>query len=149
MTDVAQGLGEDTLTDINFLLARANAVAGAASARALAPLGLRVRSYAVLALAAGGSRPSQRSIASYLRLDPSQVVSLVDGLQDQGLVLREPDPGDRRTKVVVATRRGREVHRRAVEVIRGAEDEVHADLAPDERAQLSSLLHRVAFPAGE
>ena len=72
--------------DLSFLLARANALSLAAGNAALAQHGLRVRSYSVLALAAGDARPSQRELAEFLRLDPSQVVALVDDLQARGLV---------------------------------------------------------------
>ena len=96
--------------DLSFLLARANAFSLAAGNAALSEYGLRVRSYSVLALAAGTSRPSQRELAEMLRLDPSQVVALVDELQSRGLVVRQPDPADRRANVVVATDLGRAVH---------------------------------------
>src|SRR5665811_2023376 len=75
--------------DLSFLLARANALSLAAGNAALAEYGLRVRSYSVLALAVDDMRPSQRDLAAFLRLDPSQVVSLVDDLQRRGLVQRE------------------------------------------------------------
>ena len=64
----------------------------AAGNASLAEHGLKARSYSVLALPASDARPSQRELAEFLRLDPSQVVGLVDGLQARGLVRREPDP---------------------------------------------------------
>ena len=76
--------------DLSFLLARANALSLAAGNAALAQHGLRARSYSVLALAAGDARPSQRELAELLRLDPSQVVALVDDLQRRGLVAASP-----------------------------------------------------------
>ena len=58
--------------DMSFLLARASALSNAAGNAALADYGLTVRSYSVLELAADGGRTSQREIAEFLRLDPSQ-----------------------------------------------------------------------------
>jgi DNA-binding MarR family transcriptional regulator len=132
--------------DVSFLLARANALSLAVGNAALAGQGLKARSYSVLALAAGDARPSQRELADYLRLDPSQVVALVDELQRRGLVTREPDPNDRRANVVAATAEGREVHARAAEAVRAAELTAHAGLSVAEREQLAGLLRRVAFP---
>ena len=63
--------------DVSFLLARANALSLASGNVSLAPHGLKVRSYSVLALACEDVHPSQREVAEFLRLDPSQVVSLV------------------------------------------------------------------------
>lgn len=138
---------DDLRDDLSFLLARANALSLAAGNIALSEHGLRVRSYSVLALAAGSTRPSQRELAEFLRLDPSQVVALVDDLQTRGLVLREPDPRDRRANVVVATAQGRAVHAEALTSTRAAERQLHADLSASERDQLAELLRRLAFPA--
>lgn len=133
--------------DVSFLLARANALSLAAGNRALAPFGLRVRSYSVLALAAGRARPSQRDLAEYLRLDPSQVTALVDDLQRRGLVVREPDPSDRRANVVVATPAGEACFAEARLAAQEAERREHAALSPQEREALAGLLRRIAFPA--
>lgn len=133
--------------DLSFLLARANALSLAAGNAALAEHGLRARSYSVLALAAGDSRPSQRDLAEYLRLDPSQVVALVDGLQTRGLVRREPDPTDRRANVVVATGVGREVYQRARLSARDAEQQLHRGLTAEAREELATLLRALAFPS--
>lgn len=132
--------------DVSFLLARANAIALAAGNAALAEHGLKGRSYSVLVLASGDARPSQRDLAEFLRLDPSQVVSLVDELQSRGLVERRPDPTDRRANVVVATAAGRALAAAAREAARSAEQRVHAQLSRDERAALTDLLRRLAFP---
>ncbi|GAB3167396.1 hypothetical protein GCM10027059_28200 [Myceligenerans halotolerans] len=130
-----------------FLLARANANSLASAHAALADLGLRVRSYSVLALAATDERHSQRGIADLLRLDPSQVVALVDDLQRRGLVTREPDPRDRRAKVVAATDEGRRIHTAALAAAGEAERELLAPLGEAERQVLRDLLRRLAFPA--
>jgi len=140
-------LEQSVLTeDASFLLARANALALAAGNEALAEHGLKVRSYAVLALAVEETRPSQRELAEFLRLDPSQVVSLVDDLQRRGLVAREPDPTDRRANVVVATEAGRALHERAREAAQSAQRRLHAALSAAQSEQLAELLRLLAFP---
>jgi DNA-binding MarR family transcriptional regulator len=146
--DLAVGVAtNEFVDDLSFLLARANALSLAAGNAALSEYGLRVRSYSVLTLAAGTSRPSQRELAELLRLDPSQVVALVDELQVGGLVVRQPDPADRRANVVVATDRGRSVHAEASTAARAAEAALHHDLTDADRTQLTALLRRMAFPA--
>jgi len=113
----------------------------------MAPHGLKVRSYSVLALAVSDARPSQRELAEFLRLDPSQVVALVDELQTRGLVMREPDPADRRANVVTATPAGRSLFAQAERSARAAERDLHSDLSEVERAQLLGLLRRLALLA--
>ncbi|MFL0410737.1 MarR family winged helix-turn-helix transcriptional regulator [Microbacterium paludicola] len=132
--------------DTAFLLARANARSLAATHAGLADHGLRVRSYSVLALAVAEARLSQRDIAEYLWLDPSQVVSLVDDLQRRGLVTREPDENDRRAKVVVATEAGRRLHRDAARSVAERERETLETLDAAEQQRLRELLLRLAFP---
>ena len=144
---VAAGLRASTLVDdVSFLLARANAIALAAGNAALAAHGLKARSYSVLVLTSGEARPSQRELAEFLRLDPSQVVSLVDELQSRHLVERRPDPNDRRANVVVATDAGRTLVAAARESAQAAEESVHAQLSPDQRETLAALLRALAFP---
>ncbi|WP_341995917.1 MarR family winged helix-turn-helix transcriptional regulator [Microbacterium sp. LWH7-1.2] len=148
--DVAasRGLRASALTDdLSFLLARANAIALAAGNAALSEHGLKARSYSVLVLTSGDARPSQRELAEFLRLDPSQVVSLVDDLQARRLVERQPDPADRRANVVVATEAGRALVVAAGEAARAAEERVHGDLSESERATLATLLRTLAFPS--
>ncbi|WES63383.1 MarR family winged helix-turn-helix transcriptional regulator [Microbacter sp. GSS18] len=131
--------------DLSFLLARANALAVAEANAALAEHGLKVRAFAVLELAAADTRPSQRELADFLRLDPSQVVALVDDLQRRGLVERRPDPEDRRANVVVATADGVRVAAAARVVAEDSERRVHARLSEQERAQLTDMLKRIAL----
>lgn len=131
--------------DTAFLMARANARSLAAAHAALSPHGLRVRSYSVLALAVSEARLSQRDIADYLWLDPSQVVALVDDLQQRGLVAREPDENDRRAKVVVATPEGRRLHAAASRAVDEAERETLGVLDAEDQDRLRDLLLRLAF----
>lgn len=131
--------------DASFLLARTNALSLASTNRTLEPFGLKARSYSVLALAAAADRMSQRDFASYLRLDPSQVVALVDDLEKRSLVERQSAPGDRRTNVVVATSAGRALASEAHELLRDAEDALMSELDDSERATLAALLRKVAF----
>lgn len=131
--------------DLNFLLARANALALAAANSALAEHGLKPRSYSVLALASDDVLPTQRELAEFLRLDPSQIVALVDELEKRGLVERRPDPNDRRANVVVATEAGRALFARAQKSTRAAERSLKAAVPPEERERLGDLLRQLAF----
>src|SRR4051794_41883730 len=87
----------DLTDDVGFLLTRASGLVLRATNAALADVGLRVRQYSVLALAADAADGiSQRDLAEALGLDPSQVVALVDELAAAELVERRPSPTDRR-----------------------------------------------------
>ena len=133
--------------DLSFLLARANALTLAAANAALAQHGLKARSYSVLALAADDGRPTQRELAEFLRLDPSQVVALVDELERRQLVERRTDPADRRANVLVATDAGRALFARARESAHAVELGRLAAVTPEDHERLAELLRLLAFPA--
>ncbi|MFC8850229.1 MULTISPECIES: MarR family winged helix-turn-helix transcriptional regulator [unclassified Micromonospora] len=130
--------------DLSFLLARANALTLAAANAALAEHGLKARSYSVLALAADDARPTQRELAEFLRLDPSQVVALIDGLERRQLVERRTDPADRRANVLVATDAGRALFTRAQAAARSVELGLLAAVPPEDHERLAHLLRTAA-----
>ncbi len=138
-------LASDLANEIEFLAARARALGSGHANAMLAPLDLKVRSYSVLAMACSGAEPSQRELADFLRLDPSQIVALVDALEQRGLLLRAPDPRDRRSKVIRPTAAGRALHQRAAAAVRTAEETSLAPLDGLERDQLRLLLRKIAF----
>jgi DNA-binding MarR family transcriptional regulator len=135
----------DLASEIEFLMARARAVGTSHANDVLAELDLKARSYAVLSLAVSGKNPTQRELAEFLSLDASQIVALVDGLQDRGLIRREPDLNDRRSNVIVSTDAGSDLYARASEMVNRAEAKSLAALTSEERNQLRALLARVAF----
>lgn len=144
-TVIGDALANTLSNEVAFLNARTAALAARSANAALAPLGLRVRSYAVLSVASGSTPPSQRQLAAYLQLDPSQIVSLVDDLEKSGLVRRELDPSDRRVNVIVATDQGKALCARAARLAAAAEDRSLRALEPAERIQLIAILRKVAF----
>jgi len=131
--------------DLEFLTARARALGNAEANAQLAPLGLKARSFAVLALACSGENPSQRELAEFLSLDASQIVALVDELEKRGLVAREQDPRDRRSNVITATAAGESLHEKALTAIALAESRSLSALNEAEREELRRLLTLIAF----
>jgi DNA-binding MarR family transcriptional regulator len=56
---------------------------------------------------------SMGELAAALGIDPANATAVVDKHESEGLVRRRPHPTDRRAKVVEATRKGKEIARRA------------------------------------
>lgn len=130
--------------DVGFLASRASGVLIQVSNEALADSGLRVRSYSVLILACdtpGGM--TQRDLARMLGLDPSQVVQLVDELEQAGLVERRPSPADRRTRLISATRAGRRTRLVAEKRVAEVHRDALAALTAREQSTLRELLARL------
>lgn len=110
----------------------------------LDPLGINGRELAVLLLLQAREPESQQQTAARLRVDRTTMVALLDGLEANGLVAREPDPADRRRNVVALTDAGRRMLDRAVRASDKAERRLLAALDEAERTQLRQLLARVA-----
>lgn len=134
-------LGNDPV----FMLIRAGAVGRARGNEVLADLGLRTRDYSVLSTAASGL-VTQKQLAEFLMLNPSQVVALVDGLEKRGLVKRSPSPHDRRAKIVTATAKGQKVFAEARDRLLRTHDVMFAPLTAEERAVVLRVLPFLAFP---
>lgn len=142
---VERFLGTELAGQVQFLTARARAKGSAHGNQVLAELGLKVRQYSALSLAASGLKPTQRELGEFLDLDPSQVVALIDFLERRGAVRRDIDPRDRRSRTIMATDEGLELHEQATRALRKSEDITLANLTRGEREQLRALLVKIAF----
>lgn len=89
---------------------------------------------------------SMGELAAALGVDPPNATGVVDELEASKLVRRRPHPTDRRAKVVEATRKGKELARRA-DAILGAPPPALSALSAEELEVLRRILGRVA--AGE
>ena len=83
---------------------------------------------------------SQREIADALLVDPSDLVALLDVLEDAGLVERRRDPDDRRRNAVVLTAAGKKATERALELAGRAESRVLVRLSSAQRRDLRDLV---------
>jgi DNA-binding MarR family transcriptional regulator len=94
-------------------------------------------------IAADAAGTPQRQIGMLLGLDPSAVVALVDDLERAGLVLRQPDPDDRRTRLITVTEAGLSLLAQIEAVAQRVQDEVLEALAPDQRARFVRMLQQI------
>ena len=69
---------------------------------------------------------------------------MLDGLEQCGIVKREPVPDDRRRTAVRPTAKGRRALAETRERVDAAREQIYAQLSPDERAQAERLLPRLA-----
>ncbi|MFJ6748910.1 MarR family winged helix-turn-helix transcriptional regulator [Streptomyces sp. NPDC091266] len=130
----------------SWLLGRAAARGHRLVADALAAEGLRMMHHAVLSAVAELGPVSQAELGRTLGIDPKDMVAVVGDLQQEELVTRTPDPGDRRKNAVAISAAGKRRLRRTQRLGDEANAELTASLTPREREQLIALLTKIASP---
>jgi DNA-binding MarR family transcriptional regulator len=102
--------------------------------------------YVVLSALAVAPASSQLVLANRIGHDKTRLIPLLDVLVARDLVVRAPDPSDRRAHTVELTTSGRTLMTAVRRDIRAMERELLASLAPDQRATLEAVLPRLAGP---
>jgi DNA-binding MarR family transcriptional regulator len=106
--------------------------------------GLTMWGYVALNRLAHEPPSTQLALASAIGHDKTRLIAVLDGLERDGLITREPDPADRRAKLVRITPAGKRRHAAVVAGIRAMEDELLTALDARERDALLAALPRLA-----
>jgi DNA-binding MarR family transcriptional regulator len=110
----------------------------------MAAADVRTQHYHVLASLADDGEAAQAPLADRIAFDRSDLVTLLDELEQLGYVARRTDPADRRRNIVAITRKGEKALTTMDQLIFAAEDELLTPLTATERRTLLKLLSRLA-----
>lgn len=127
-----------------LLIARVARIAGWRVGKSLGDTGVSGHEFAILHRLEQGGSAHGRELARSLRLHPSNLVALLDQLEDDGLIVRRRDPRDRRRQVIGLTAAGTRRLRKAEAAAADAERELLSPLSDAEREKLHSYLERLA-----
>jgi DNA-binding MarR family transcriptional regulator len=136
--------GEGQTVGLGFLLSQVGAHAAARFADCIAPLKLAPPHVGILNAVAGADGLSQQALCDKLGIFPSRLVGLLDELEERKLVERRNSPSDRRSYALYVTRAGRAALKEIETLARANQESLCAALNAAERAQLASLLQRIA-----
>lgn len=106
--------------------------------------GLTFAQFNLLYLVLEGSPKRLGDLAKNARCVKSNVTYLVQAMERAGLLVLEPDPGDRRARVVTATNRGKAACRSVLRSAAKLQQEVAARLGNKAAEQLATDLMAVA-----
>ena len=126
-----------------YLLARAGSESRSRFVEALAEHDLTLSAYSVLMVLGATGGISQRQLAAAVRIDPRNLVPILDELVASGLVTRKSDPNDRRRRAMSLTPAGRTKLTRLREMGTRTETAFLTHLSAQERRQLLSLLRKL------
>ncbi|SDP56622.1 MarR family winged helix-turn-helix transcriptional regulator [Lentzea jiangxiensis] len=135
--------------DFNWLLHRATQRVGAAYAEEIAKFGVSLRGQLVLqALASDEVQRTQLKLGAMLGLDKTTLTSELDKLERAGLVMRVPDPNDRRVRTPVITDRGRELQKEAGDALAEVERAFRSRFTHEEMAIIRRALQDLSRGEG-
>jgi DNA-binding MarR family transcriptional regulator len=100
------------------------------------------RARLLLALQCGAER-TMSDVSELLGVTPRSVTKLVDGLEAEGLVRRDPHPTDRRATLLRLTERGIAVAKESGLVNHAAVTGLYARLSPADRADLARIVRQL------
>jgi DNA-binding MarR family transcriptional regulator len=120
-----------------------------AQAEQLAPLGLTPAQERALRMITRSEEPPRMTeLADHLGIAPRSVTTVIDALEEAGLVRREIDPKNRRAIRLHLTDRGLAVRDDMLQARRRAAEDLFAPLPAEDRETLGDLLSRLDPDAG-
>jgi DNA-binding MarR family transcriptional regulator len=142
MTSSAQAA--DTTYQSLVLIHHLERVARRRFETALEPTGLRPRHVIALTILRDHGAMTQGALGDALRLDPANLVGLLNELEQRALLARRRDPNDRRRHIVELSPAGRTALARVERALASVQDDILSGLDDDERCTLHTLLLRAA-----
>jgi DNA-binding MarR family transcriptional regulator len=107
---------------------------------ALEPFGIRPRHVAALIELRDRGELTQQSLCGQLHLDPTNLVAILNELEQRGYATRRRDPEDRRRHLVEVSQKGLAVIEKVSEVMDGVEADLLEGFEPADREQFENLL---------
>jgi DNA-binding MarR family transcriptional regulator len=132
----------------SFLLAQVGAHAAQKFAERLKPLGFAPYHAGLLRMLAHSPGISQQDLAGSLRMHASNLVRILDELEQRGLLERRASGKDRRVYALYLTDRGKEDLTKIAEVAREHGRALLAVLSEGQRMELARLLEAIAENQG-
>lgn len=111
----------------------------------LAKFHLRPVEFTVLSLVKANPTLNQKRLGQAISVSPPNLATLLDRMEADGLLIRQRNPLDKRSQILVLTPHGLDICIKAENTV--ARCETAEQLSPEEHLQLIALLQKVFLPA--
>ncbi len=93
-----------------------------------------------------GTKPvrTQAALADAIGADRTRIIAILDDLQDRGLITREPDPADRRARLVALTNTGKQLRDSVQGSIQRREERLLTTLKTSDRIGFLNALQQLS-----
>lgn len=112
-------------------------------AKRMAKHSLRPAEYSVITLVNANPNINQKRLSEAINVSPPNLATLLDRLEQRGLLARVRNPADKRSQTLVLTPEGQRLCRKADKTVQELELEATAMLSDEERGELLRLLQKV------
>lgn len=136
-------LPADLLSSPSFQLERLRRRTREFVESALLEHGFNLREYWVLTCLVDGDAASQAALGEILGVDRSDMVRLVDSLEDRQLAKRVKDPADRRRQIISITKKGTKAYNNLRPLVTAAEDRALDESTSKQLKHLRKLAQQI------
>jgi DNA-binding MarR family transcriptional regulator len=110
--------------------------------QAVEPLGLRPRELHTLQHLRERGPSAQQTLVGLLGIDATNLIAILNNLEDASLIERRRDRADRRRAIIALSEQGNELLADLDRALRQIDDEIFATFTSSERETLNALLAR-------
>ena len=139
---------QKTKAPLVFLLAQVGAHAAMRFGERISRLNLTPPDAGILRTLGASGGLSQQELSTRLGIHPSRLVAILDALEEQGLVERQPNTDDRRQYALHLTEKGQGTLSEIARIGREHIESLCASLTAAEREQLGGLPQKIATEQG-
>jgi DNA-binding MarR family transcriptional regulator len=130
--------------DLGAMVVRLGRALIAAERPVLAAHDVSMWGYVVLSALADEPMRTQAALARAIGADKTRIIGTLDELQERALIEREPDPEDRRVRLLRLTPAGRQLYASVRAGIRAAEEQLLGGLTPADKRVFLRVLQQLS-----
>lgn len=134
---------DELMPYLSFVMSRAHIGLSELVNPKLHALGIDQKQLAILALVFLRGAQSQIEISKKIRVDRTTLVKLIDSLEHNNLLERQPNPEDRRVHGLAITKKGKNVLAKAEKIVEASEAQFLSNLSAREQQTFISLLRKL------